>query len=161
MQPGEWAGAARRPQLFGQGDREMRGTPKAVPIGNPAAGADWQYTHSGPSWFLVRAVSAQLVTAVAVANRSPRLQLTMQSVVQLVAIPSVAQAASLTVAWVGNTSGMTSTDASVGLWGLPDTFILRDGAILKSSTLNIQGADAWSGIALLVEEFTDDCLDLL
>lgn len=159
LRDGEWEPAARRPRLFGQGYRELAGVPRVIQVNQPAAGADWTYIHSGPSWFLLRSVVAQLATAVAVATRVARLQLTYQSVLAAQLPPSATQAASLTVVYNTSTAGISSSDAATALWGLPEYLILKDGMKLTSNTTALQAADQWTAVALLVEEFTDRCLD--
>ena len=157
---GEWEPSSKRPRLFGQGYRELVGVPKVVIVTQPAAGAEWRYTHSGPSWYLVRNVIAQLVASAVVATRVARLQLLYQSVLSVQMPPTATQTAGLTIVYNTTTAGTTTADASTSQWPLPDDLILKDGMVLQSNTTAIQTGDQWSLIALLVEEFTDKCLDV-
>jgi hypothetical protein len=159
MQPGDGQLTTWRPRLFGQGERENRGVPKAVPLAQPLAGADWTYSHFGPSWLLIRSIVAQLLTSATVAARAARVRLTYQSQLVLQLPPTGTQAASLTNIYCANTAYSSSGDPLTQIWPLPETLILKDGMVLASNTVNIQAGDQWSNIALLVEEFTDRCLD--
>jgi hypothetical protein len=157
---GDFATAQRAPQLFGQGDRDLRGVPKVVQVTTPAVGADWSYVHSGPSWYLLRDVIAQLQTSAVAATRVARLQLLYQSVLAVQAPPTATQITALTVVYNGSTASLASGDPATALWCLPTDLIIKDGMTLRSNTLLLDVGDKWTAIALLVEEFTDKCLDV-
>jgi len=159
MRDAEYEPALRRPRLFGQAYREIAGVPRVIIVPQPVAATDWTYTHSGPSWFLLRNVIGQLVTSATVATRIARLQLTYQSVLAAQLPPSASQAASLTVVYNTSTTFAGTADAGTALWVLPEGLIVKDGMKLASSTTALSAGDQWSAIALLVEEFTDRCLD--
>jgi hypothetical protein len=160
MQPGEFQSAAWRPRLFGQGYRELVGVPKIVTVNQPAAGSDWIYTHSGPSWFLLRHGVATLTTSSTVANRGANVAVkyTGQLCGQFAAL--VVQAASSVFLYCFSDAPSTSANTGTVPIITPDALLIKDGMSVGSSTALIQAADQWSSIALFVEEFTDRCLDL-
>jgi len=160
MKDGEYQPSAPRPRLFGQGYREIVGVPKVVQIAQPPPGTDWVYAHSGPSFFVLRSVFGILTTSAAAANRAPALLL-IYSGIQIAAFGApIFEVASgvyqnTWIAGAGASSGNT-----VVMMPLPDNCIVKDAMKLVSATINIQGGDQWSAIALYVEEFTDQCLDV-
>lgn len=158
MVEGEYVATSPRPSLFGMGMRDDRGRPRVIIAPNPAAGSDWTYTHSGPSWFFLRTVALQLRTSAAVATRIVRLQLTFLSVVVAQFAPTATQAAGLTVIYTGTSAPVASGDPATAYISLPNELIIQDGMTLGSSTTALQAADQFSLIALLGEEFTDVCL---
>lgn len=129
-------------------------------VGNPAAGVDWSIAINGNARWRVAAVRATLTTAVAVANRSAILQFVQAGNVAYNAAAAPVQAASLTwvynwgagvttlLATVGSTTPNVETSTPVDLW-------LAPGMTIQTVTQNIQAADQWSGITLLVEESLD------
>lgn len=161
MQPGEFQAAARTPQLFGQGERAMRGTPRVISIAKPPVAFDFVYAHSGPSWFLFKHMMAQLNTSAAVANRQVRIQLLHNGILCGQWDAGAVQAAGLNTVYSISNASLGGSDTSTINVCLPTEFILRDGMTLQSSTLLMQGGDNWTPIAFEVEEFTDACMDLL
>jgi hypothetical protein len=143
------------PCPFGQGYAEMAGVPKRILVPQPAAGAEWVYKHSGPSWLLLRSVVWQLQTAVAAATRASRLQVKFGGDLVAQFPPGATQAASLTVVYQATDCGLTSGDPATAAVALSNSFILGDNMSLGSNTANIQAADQYSAIAIYGEEFTD------
>lgn len=135
------------------GERPWRRTRRVITGAAPAAGADWIVTvPSGKLWRLV-GLTASLVTAVAAANRSPRLVVTDGKTTTLILPPVAVQAASLTGAftWAAHVdSYATAPDQVIAL---PD-LTLQAGWTIAVSTTAIQAADQWSIQALLVIETT-------
>jgi hypothetical protein len=161
MQPGDFTPAAPRPRLFGEGEREFRGVPKLIVVPNPAAGADWTYKFSGPSWYLLRFGLATLTTSAVAGNRPVALVVTYTGIQCGAFIPNLGQIASQVFVYnFANTSSITSIGPFVPLQ-IPPDILLKDSMTLGSSTSGILAGDQWSGIALYVEEFTDKCLELL
>jgi len=161
MQDGEFTPAAPRPRLFGQGQRELAGTPKIIVVPNPAVGHDWTYAFSGPSWYYLRFGLATLTTSAVVANRGVALVVSYTGIRIGGFNAAAVQAASNTFPY--SIGAIYSTSTAGGFVGLPcpDTVILKDGMTVGTNTVLIDVADQWSAIALYVEEFTDKCLDYL
>lgn len=131
------------------------GVMRSVQQANPAAGADFVVTvPTGALWELI-AVSAQLVTAVAVANRAARLVID-DGANTLFAVPNTTvQAASLTTTYSygAGAGGPMSTDAAFQEAPLPNNVLLPAASRIRSSTGAIQAADQWGAISLLVREW--------
>lgn len=125
------------------GRTATRRYPKVISIAAPIAGADWTTTVPAGELWDVLSIFSSLTSAVAVANRAPRLQISDGNVVWL-DIPSAAvQAASLTYRYVyveGATLAAVSNGQTVGI---PD-LVLLPGAIIRVTTDNIQAADQWA-----------------
>jgi len=101
-------------------------------------------------------VTGQLVTAVAAANRRARLTVSDGvSVYQTLPGPAD-QAASLTWLYTWAPRVNNASDSTVQLVGVPVLY-LEAGAILSTSTLNVQAADQWGALtASVVEETVTD-----
>lgn len=155
MQPGEFDAAACTPPLFGQMAAQERGVPRVIQVQQPAAGSDWKYVHSGPSWFIPTCIVSQLVTSVAAANRAPRIAIAFRSVTTALFPPGSVVAASLTVFVSASDAGGSAADPGMVTIQLPDNIIISDGMTLSSQTANLQAADQYSLVAILCEEFSD------
>jgi len=161
MQDGEFISSPPRPKLFGQGYRELFGVPKIVVIPNPAAGVDWTYAHSGPSWFLVHTVFGILTTSAVVGTRFVALTVKYTGTTVATFGAVISQAASLAQQYCGSTVTCSAASNVAAGIGIPDVLIVKDSMSIGSLTAGILAADQWSAIALYVEEFTDKCLDYL
>lgn len=136
------------------------GVIRQVVIGAPAAGVDFSTTVPNLARWRVIALRASLTTAVAVANREVILALGTAGspVYNAIAVPL--QAASLTYGYswgagvttllviAGATTPNINTSIPVDLW-------LPNGSTVASVTQNLQAADQWSSVQLLVEECID------
>jgi hypothetical protein len=144
-----------QPPPFGQGYARIAGLPKRILVVQPAAGAEWLYKHTGPSWILLRAITWKLVTSAAVATRASRLQVKFGTDLVAQFPPGATQAASLTVQYTASDCGLTSGDATTALVGLSNSIILGDNMSVGSSTNLIDVADQYSLVAIFGEEFKD------
>lgn len=123
------------------------GLVKSTNVANPAAGADWQtQVPAGARWQL-QSISAQLVTAAAVANRAVHFQLANNAGVVYFDIPASGfQVAALTnrYTWAaGNPS--TSFDSSF-VANIPAGVQLLQGFFVGTVTTGIQAGDQWQNI---------------
>jgi hypothetical protein len=161
MQQGDFTPAARRPELFGQGQRAMFGVPKVIVIPSPKAGQEWLYTHSGPSFFVLVSGFLTFVTSAVVATRGVVLNLKYTGVTvgayQAVFGQTATQTINYCIGPLGNSQNLSST-APINT---PADLIIKDGMSLGSGTALIDAGDQYSAIALYVYEFTDKCLELL
>jgi hypothetical protein len=121
---------------------------REVPVPNPAAGADFVATvPAGKTWELLSAFGL-LTTSAAVANRDVRPRLTDPSQAVVWELPflfdQVASSASR-YGWIAGASvvGLPSPPAV-----LPENFSFR------VSTLGLDVADQWSGVVLMVREWS-------
>jgi hypothetical protein len=144
-----------QPCPFGQGYAKIAGLPKRILVTQPAAGAEWLYKHTGPSWILLRAITWKLVTSAVVATRASRLQLKFGTDLVAQFPPGGTQAASLTVQYTASDCGLTSGDSTTQLVGLSNSIILGDNMSVGSLTALIDVADQYSGVAIFGEEFND------
>jgi hypothetical protein len=132
------------------------GSLRAVQIANPAAGAEFSTAVPvGARWELV-AITAQLVTAVAAANRAPAIQITDGAAHVLANIPFVGtQAASLTQFYSAQEGGPAFQSGNNNLTGLARNCKLLQGWTVGSLTTLIQAADQWQNIWLHVMEWIE------
>jgi hypothetical protein len=144
-----------QPCPFGQGYAKVAGLPKRILVTQPAAGTEWLYKHTGPSWILLRAITWKLVTSAVVATRASRLQLKFGTDLVAQFPPNATQAASLTVQYTASDCGLTSGDATTALVGLSNSLILGDNMSVGSSTNLIDVGDQYSLVAIFGEEFKD------
>ncbi len=129
---------------------------KSLQVANPAPGADW--TMTVPS-FIRRSVvsfSATFTAAVAIASRN--INVIVDDGANIVWQDDVS--AAVTASQVASING-TQTNAPAGIIAttlfvvLPPGLVLPQGFRVRSSTGNIQGADQWSAIWFLVEDYLD------
>jgi hypothetical protein len=145
------------PQDFPQ---QKPGAFRQQQITTPAAGAD--FTINVPNFMRWRIISlrATLVTSAAVANRAAILQFNNAGNVLYNACAANLQAASLTVGYSWG-AGVTTLLATVGATtpnaetSIPVDLTLSAGMTITSTTQNIQAADQWSAIFMLIEENVD------
>jgi hypothetical protein len=125
-------------------------------VSNPAAGADWTFTTNSGLRLLIVSLSAQLVTAVAVANRVPHLQVrdANTNIVFDVAASS-AQAASLTTrySWLPGVQPTINDGSAIA--PIPEPLILFTGWQLRTVTTAIQAADQWQNVAIAVQQLLE------
>lgn len=127
-------------------------------VDQPTAGADWTVTAPGNAVWRITSFNARLVTGAAVADRIPTLRAGTPAVDWLVVEANQAQPASTTVDHCGHT-GSRNVNATgfVFAYGLPaQGLLLRPGNRLRMVTTNVQAADQWSAIALLIDEIPTD-----
>lgn len=142
------------PSPYGQEYAKIAGLPKRILVTQPAAGGEWLYKHSGPSWILLRAITWKLVTSAVVATRASRLQFKFGSDLVAQFPPGATQAASLTVQYTASDCGLTSGDSATVLVGLSNSLILGDNMSVGSSTALIDVGDQYSLVAIYGEEFS-------
>ncbi len=146
-------GPTQTPTIFVDGPGDVR----SVQVGNPAAGADFTTTvPTGARWELV-GVSAKLSTGIGVANRIANIVIT-DGVNQLFeSTANVAQAASLADIYTYAEGAQVFNALSEGLLlaPLPSGNRLLAGWVISSATVNIQAADQWSQISLMVREWLE------
>lgn len=151
--PGQVGGIAY-PQSRIRSPFDGRGRMRSIAMTNPAAGADWTTTvPAGVAW-IVRGVTAQLDTSVAVATRAVTLQFLDSSANLLLdSIGGATEVASIDDVYSWFNGGQASFEGLVISGGLPAEFRLPAGWVIRSATANIDAGDQWSKIVLTVEEF--------
>lgn len=129
---------------------------KAVPVAQPAAGADWSASvPAGAAWELLH-VKATLTTGAAVANRGPVVRVQDNSGNDFDAYPAAAvQAASLAAefGWEAGYGAAVTAILNVASMSEPPP-LAPQGGLVKVVTANLQAADQWSGILLTVREWS-------
>jgi hypothetical protein len=129
---------------------------REVPVPNPAAGADFVATvPAGKTWELLSAFGL-LTTSAAVANRDVRPRLTDPSQAVVWELPflfdQVASSASR-YGWIAGVGFAVQFGASVV--GLPSPpAVLPENFSFRVSTLGLDVADQWSGVVLMVREWS-------
>lgn len=134
---------------------DARGLANVVAVANPAAGADFLIVvPAGVNW-LVRSFRAQLVTAVAVANRQVELRMDDGAghIFCDISMPAI-QAASLTFLYTWSNGLTAQSTNNIEQNGLPTECRLPGGFRILTVTTALQAADQWSGGALQLETFT-------
>lgn len=120
-----------------------------IQVPRPAAGADWSFTPANNAHVKLLSIVATLVTSAAVSNRGPAL-VTKTNNGDTIAIDlnKSSQAASSTAvygfrsdapSYGSDSAGPNVQTSCPGFW-------LPPGAVVASSTANIQAADQWSAI---------------
>lgn len=138
---------------FVSGESTWRRSRLAVPVGPPAAGADWSIAVPAGYVWRVEAVYGVLATSAAAGTREARLTLADATGVILSLGPAATQAASLTSRYAWTQGGGYAAGASIG-GALPPDLALDPGWTLASSTVGLDVADAWSSVRLLVLQTT-------
>jgi hypothetical protein len=161
MQEGDFTPAARRPQLFGQGMRDLWGLPKVIPISNPKVGQEWIYTHSGPSWFVIASAVAFFTTSAVVANRGVNIQVKYTGILCGAFASVLQQTASQTLNYTISPASQSIASSGLVPIVIPDSYVIKDAMTIGTVTSSIDVGDQWSAIALYVYEFTDKYLELL
>lgn len=149
-QPIAWPGTG----VFDTTDRN--GALRRIQPGNPAAGADWTLVSPANVRWVVRGVTALLTTAVAVANRNPRLFWTsdVTNVNEQLIPVATDQTASLAITYSVGSSPITTTAAgATSLWAAMTPIMIENTGRIGTNTANIQAADQWSNIVVDVEEW--------
>jgi len=124
--------------------------------GNPSAGADFVYTVPTGVRQRVLSVVFTLTTSASVATREVSLIIDDSVNVLGEFNASASQAASLVTVYTGSAApyAPTTNTLVVGI-PLPPDVRLIPAWRLRSSTLNIQAADQYSAIRLLIEQWSD------
>lgn len=142
------------PQSVPGSPLDGRGNMRSIAIGAPAAGAEFSALVPAGAHWLLRSLSFQLVTAVAVATRQVTVQVLDAGINVVLRSPAaLTQAASLTVFYSFFNGPLANNGTTVVNGGFPEEFRLVTGWRITSLTPNIQAADQYSLIILGVEEF--------
>lgn len=145
------------PQDFPQ---QKPGAIRIQAITTPAAGADFTITVPNFMRWRIIGLRASFVTSASVATRAAILQFQSAANVMYNACAAATQAASLTLSYNWG-AGVTTLLAPVGATTLnvetaiPVDLWMGAGMIINSVTQNIQAADQWSLIFMLIEESID------
>jgi hypothetical protein len=136
---------------------EGPGNLKAFIVGAPAPGADWQLTVPTNARWRIETVRADLATSAAAGNRTPRLFFGYggPSSGSYAPIASQAPGTSFTYA-AANTTEYNTPASLTSAWPLPANLVLLAGMTIQSTTIGLDAADQWSGIAVYVEEWLDN-----
>jgi hypothetical protein len=144
--------------------RPLIGIKQAVPIANPAAGADWQTKVPGGEQWHILVGHYLLTTSAAVANRVINLQILIDGLLIWNVVDGTAVAASQTRTHnLLRSYAPSNTAASVTISNLPIPDVwLPPGATIGTITSAIDVADQYSQINLYVERFylTDQELNI-
>lgn len=133
---------------------QFAGVNRRIDVPAPAAGAEWSLTLPGGSWWRLLLGRSRLVTAVAVANRDPGIELLDPDNQVWAAVTSTVIAASLTTT-VSYASGSGAATAGVAgaLVAVPMTdAFLPPGYVLRSFTPSLQAADQYDQVRLWMQE---------
>lgn len=129
-------------------------------LATPAAGAEFSFVVPTRKVWVPLIFSAQLVTSAVAVTRFPRLRIREPGAATVLTIPAVAtQAAGLTVAYnwarglpARSGAGPSENTISMEFPG-PYSPGYPEGWEFRSATGNLDGADQWSLVRAVVEEF--------
>lgn len=140
------------PTLYSTESLSGLGVARSITGSVPAAGAEIsEAVPTNARWRLV-ALRYSLTTAVAVANRTSRLQIDDGANIIFTVDPSFLQTASLTDAYDwGPNMPQLATNSTIHQ-SFPPNVILGPGFRIRTNTLNIQAADQYTAPQYLVEE---------
>lgn len=129
-----------------------------VSVTTPGAGADWSQTVPTNARWLLHSARGTFTTSATVANRQPFLQ-GLTPLVSYESPTTLTQAASLTFTWlwapgIPTIGQIDQTVRQVQALFFPGYF--AGGQVIQTTTFNIQAADQWSVVRLLVEEWLED-----
>ena len=153
--------------MYGRTNGQLSITPRVVAVAQPAAGADWTVTVAGARTqnvlWIVQSIRAQLVTSATVANRNPRLTLTVAGSEVYRVSATTNQAAGVTNVYTWSEGiNYATAGGSVTFEGLGRCFrAVPTGSVIATLTNNIDTADQWSAINMLVLEVTQKPADWL
>ena len=138
------------------------GWQEPVYLPNPAAGANWSYKVDGRYFERVLSVHYTLVTSAVVANRFPVLTLADQNGKIVSGAPGGSGVAASTTLITDLIIGGPAYDfANVGnSYGFLPDLLIPPGWSWQSVVGNLDVADQFSGIVLLVQRFPNDATSL-
>lgn len=129
---------------------------RVVQQANPGAGAEFALTVPAGARWEILSLNAQLATAVAAGNRQPVFQITDGAAhVMHNTQFSGNQAASLTYQYSAAEGDGVAVNAPFNQGALPHNCFLLQGWTLQSLTTNIQAADQWSNIWVMLQEWSE------
>jgi hypothetical protein len=134
-----------------------RKVPQVVRVANPAAGADWAASVTPGATWVPLAFAGTFTTSAVVANRAVELQYNDRSRTFFNLPPTGVQAASLawTYCWARETPIQNPPATALANGGALPPFSLFGGLQIKTATVNIDAADQWTNVTLLVLEVTE------
>lgn len=135
------------------GETIWRRSRRIVTLAAPAAGADWQTIVPGGHIYVVRGVLVSLVTAVAAANRLPRLLYSDGTTTFLDIAAASTQAASLTQGYTWWSDSHTYAVGQRDVMQIPEVH-LPAGHTIGTTTDNLQAADQYGAVTLYVHDLT-------
>ena len=130
-----------------------RGVKQIVTVPNPAAHTDWSAVVPGGEQWKVLAAVATFTADATVANRTPRVSITIDGVLLWLNQDNAAVAATGIVQYFftpADPPAVISHGGNIMLMTYPH-LLLPPGAVFGTSTVNITTNDQWSGIGLWVE----------
>lgn len=134
-----------------------QGFVRSVQVGNPAAGAEWSFSVPNFSRARVRSVFFTLQTAAAVATRIVTLVVDDGANIVGQFAANVTQIASLTETYTASAAPFVTTSLGTSEYiPLPPDLLLEQGFRIRTVTTAIQGADQYSTISLLIEQWTEN-----
>jgi hypothetical protein len=127
---------------------------RVVTVTNPGAGAEWSSTVPAGKYWGVRSGSFIFTTDGTVATRNVRLQLDDSSITYFISDTDAGQAAGLGIRYSFFAGGLTTNAGATStprLLSYPP-IVLLPGHRIRTTTGNIQAADAYTSIILMVDE---------
>lgn len=137
----------------GRSASPILGVQRILTVPNPAAGEDWVLTFPGGAWWRILTGNFILTASAAVANRAVNIDY-LDGATRFAAVAAqVVQTAGQTRIIGVSTQGPQGGAAGILTTNLllPD-LVLPAGYVVRSRTDNLDGADQFSQIRLLVEE---------
>jgi len=129
--------------------------------GNPGAGNQWQISTPVNARWRIRAAGSTFTTSAAVANRFPGIEIIVGGNLPWTSFCLAAVVASTTqLVYAGGITPYTSGVTTVSMLGLPPDLLISGVTgfqmVIGSITQGMQAGDAYTAIALLVEEWLDN-----
>lgn len=130
-------------------ERKGKGKQVIFTLPRPAAGADFVFTLDSDKHLYVLAVTGQLVTSAAIANRTVHFQFRDNAGNTLLDSPATqAQAAGATQRYNGFPAVSGSSFDNSQILPLPDDYFLFPNWIVRSLTTNIDAGDQWQNVVV-------------
>lgn len=142
------------PQSVPSSPTTGRGAIRSLTPANPPAGVDFTVlVPVGVQWIL-RSAAMQFAASAVVGNRTPALAIADPANVTVASVPDPTLIVATTVETLTWAPGVNSASpATLHSMGFVAECRLLPGWRIKTSTLNIDGADRYSNIAFMIEEF--------
>jgi len=124
---------------------------------DPAMGDNPSITQPQRVRWKLKSFQATLITSVTVADRVPELTITVNALEVLRITASQGTAASLTFiyGWMAGERALAVTGQTSRVTALPRNYLVNNQSIIAITTVDIDPADQWQNIRLVVEEWIE------
>jgi len=136
---------------------EGPGVIRSLSFPSPGAGLDWSFSPPLNTRWRIMSILAALQTGPIVANRNPRLEVSVSGIISLVSIGPLNEPASSFYNYSWANWGSISTDGVAGYNApLPPDLYVGPQSLISVNTNALNGGDTWQDQNILVEQWMDN-----